>query len=99
MVPQQGAVLTEPWREFHAVLHIRRISARRYPETQKAACAAFQRRSAAIRLALARLETRIALADHENLAAATHDLAIAMAGLGGLERRKHFHWKPRGERA
>ena len=52
-----------------------------------------------IRSALARLETRVALADHENLAAATHDLAIAVAGLGGLERRKDFHWKPRGERA
>jgi hypothetical protein len=44
------------------------------------------------RLALARLETRIALADHEDLAATTHDLAVTMALLCGLEGRKHFHW-------
>jgi hypothetical protein len=36
--------------------------------------------------ALAGLEARIALADHENLAAAADDLAIAMALLGGFER-------------
>jgi hypothetical protein len=41
--------------------------------------------------ALTRLETRVALADHENLAATTHDLAVAMPGLGGLERRKNLH--------
>ena len=41
--------------------------------------------------ALARLETRVALADHENLATPAHDLAIAVTALGGLERRKHFH--------
>ena len=35
--------------------------------------------------ALARLETRVALADHEYLAATAHDLAIAVTGLGGLE--------------
>ena len=38
--------------------------------------------------ALARLETRVALADHENLAAAAHDLAVAVTG---LERRQDFH--------
>jgi hypothetical protein len=41
--------------------------------------------------ALACLETRVALADHENLAATAHDLAVTMPLLGGLERRKHFH--------
>jgi hypothetical protein len=49
----------------------------------------------AFRLALARLETRVALADHENLAATAHDLAVAMAGLGGFEGRQHFHGTPR----
>jgi hypothetical protein len=42
-------------------------------------------------LALARLETRVALADHEDLAAAAHDLAIAVAGFGGFERGQDFH--------
>jgi hypothetical protein len=41
--------------------------------------------------ALAGLEARVALADHENLAAATDDLAVAMALLGGFERRQYFH--------
>src|SRR3546814_8418430 len=31
--------------------------------------------------ALARLEARVALADHEDLATATHDLAVAVTGL------------------
>jgi hypothetical protein len=43
-------------------------------------------------LALARLETRVALADHEHFAAATHDFAVAMTLLGGFERRQDFHW-------
>jgi hypothetical protein len=50
---------------------------------------------AVFRSALARLETRIALADHEYLAATTHDLAVAMALLCGLEGRQHFHGTPR----
>jgi hypothetical protein len=41
--------------------------------------------------ALTRFETWIALADHENLAAAAHDLAVAVAGLGGFERGQDFH--------
>jgi len=41
--------------------------------------------------ALTRLEARVALADHEHLAAATHDFAIAMTLLGGFEGRKDFH--------
>src|SRR5688500_5171638 len=51
--------------------------------------------SANDRSALARLEARVALADHEHLAAATHDLAVAMALLCGLEGRQHFHGTPR----
>jgi hypothetical protein len=43
------------------------------------------------RSALAGLEARVALADHENLAAAADDFAIAMALLGGFERGKYFH--------
>src|SRR5882757_655557 len=39
----------------------------------------------AMRSALACLEARIALADHENLAATAHDLAVAMPLLRGLE--------------
>jgi hypothetical protein len=41
--------------------------------------------------ALASFETGIALADHENLAATTHNLAIAVPRLGGLQRVKHLH--------
>jgi hypothetical protein len=41
--------------------------------------------------ALASLETRIALADHEHLAATAHNLAVAMPRLGGLQRVKHLH--------
>jgi len=41
--------------------------------------------------ALASLETGVALADHEHLAATTHDLAIAVPRLGGLQRIKHLH--------
>jgi hypothetical protein len=40
---------------------------------------------------LTRLETRVALANHEDLAAATHDLAIAMTRLGGFQRGQYFH--------
>lgn len=35
--------------------------------------------------ALTRLEARIAFADHEYLAMAAHDLAVAVARLGGFE--------------
>jgi hypothetical protein len=41
--------------------------------------------------ALARLEARVALADHEDLAATTDDLAVAVTGLGRLEGRQDFH--------
>ncbi|MFZ1391400.1 MAG: hypothetical protein WAS23_07430, partial [Dokdonella sp.] len=63
-----GDVLTEALREFHAVLLTTRCARQTGdPETQKAACAALRRRSAECRLALARLEARVALADHEYL--------------------------------
>jgi hypothetical protein len=42
-------------------------------------------------LALTRLEARIALADHEHFATATHDFAVAMTLFGGFEGRKDFH--------
>jgi hypothetical protein len=41
--------------------------------------------------ALTSLETRVALADHEHLAATAHNLAVAMPRLGGLQRVKHLH--------
>src|SRR5690242_8463657 len=41
--------------------------------------------------ALASLEARVRLADHEDLAAAADDLAVAMAGLRRLEGRQDFH--------
>jgi hypothetical protein len=41
--------------------------------------------------ALTSLETGVALADHEHLAATTHDLAVAVPRLGGLQRVKHLH--------
>jgi hypothetical protein len=43
------------------------------------------------RSALARLEARIGLVDHENLAAATDDLAVAVTGLRRLERGENLH--------
>jgi hypothetical protein len=41
--------------------------------------------------ALTGLETGVALADHEHLAATANYLAVAMPRLGGLQRVKHFH--------
>ncbi len=59
---------------------------------QKAAYAAFCRLpSEPGGSALTRLEARIALADHEDLAPAADDLAVAVAGLGRLEGRQDFH--------
>jgi hypothetical protein len=63
---------------------------RKAPETQKAARGGLEAKRCR-GLALTRLETRVALADHEYLAAAAHDLAIAVAGFGGLERGQDFH--------
>jgi hypothetical protein len=57
--------------------------------------AGFRRRFAVLRgglrLALAGLEAGVRLADHEDLAPAAHDLAVAMAGLGRLEGIEDFH--------
>jgi hypothetical protein len=41
--------------------------------------------------ALASFEARIALANHEHLAAATHDFAVTVALLGGFKRGQDFH--------
>jgi hypothetical protein len=41
--------------------------------------------------ALTSLETRVALADHEHLAATAHNLAVTVPLLGGLQRGKHLH--------
>jgi hypothetical protein len=41
--------------------------------------------------ALACLETGIALADHEHLAAAPNDLAVTVPRLGGLQGGKDLH--------
>jgi hypothetical protein len=43
------------------------------------------------RSALTGLETRVALADHEHLAATAHNLAVTVPLLGGLQRGKHLH--------
>jgi hypothetical protein len=45
----------------------------------------------ALESALTSFETGVALADHENLAATTDDLAVAMPRFGGLQRVKHLH--------
>jgi phage baseplate assembly protein W len=45
--------------------------------------------------ALARFETRIRLADHEDLAAAADHLAVAVTGLRRLQGRQDFHDTPR----
>jgi hypothetical protein len=47
--------------------------------------------------ALAGLEAGVRLADHEDLATAAHDLAVAVTGLRGLQGRKDFHATPVGE--
>src|SRR3546814_8521955 len=41
--------------------------------------------------ALARLEARVALADHEDLATATHDLAVAVTGLRRFQGGRDLH--------
>jgi hypothetical protein len=43
------------------------------------------------RSTLARLEARVALADHEHFAATAHNLAVTVPLLGGLQRGKHLH--------
>src|SRR5690606_14130694 len=53
------------------------------------------RRKAGDGSALARLETRIALADHEDLARATHDLAVAVTGLRRFQGGQDLHDIPR----
>ena len=45
--------------------------------------------------ALTRLETRIGLADHEDLATAADDLAVAVTSLRRLEGGQDLHGKPR----
>jgi hypothetical protein len=46
--------------------------------------------------ALARLETRVGLADHEDLTAAADDLAVAVTGLRRLQGGQDLHeLKPR----
>jgi len=44
-----------------------------------------------LRLALAGLEARVGLADHEDLATTAHDLAVAVTGLGRLQGVEDFH--------
>jgi hypothetical protein len=43
------------------------------------------------RLTLTGFETGIRFADHKDLAAATDDLAVTVAGLGRLKRIQDFH--------
>src|SRR5690606_21217415 len=45
--------------------------------------------------ALAGLETRVRLADHEDLATATDDLAVAVTGLRRLQGGQDLHDRPR----
>jgi hypothetical protein len=56
--------------------------------------AAFCPRMQAPQSALARLETRIGLADHEDLAAAPDDLAVAVAGFRRLQGGQDLHDEP-----
>src|SRR5690606_7465221 len=49
----------------------------------------------AVHSALARLETRVRLADHEDLAATTNDLAVAVTGLRRLQGGQDLHDRPR----
>src|SRR5690554_7350019 len=54
-----------------------------------------RRAAARRRSALARLETRVGLADHEDLAATTNDLAVAVTGLRRLQGGQDLHDEPR----
>src|SRR4249919_2383170 len=45
--------------------------------------------------ALARLEARVGLADHEDLATTADHLAVAVTGLRRLQGGQHLHDKPR----
>jgi hypothetical protein len=83
---KNGFVVAEPRRRFHDGR-----GSLKYEGPQRAA---LRTQELAMRSALARLEARIALADHENLAAAAHDLAVAVPLLRGFEGRKDFHWMP-----
>src|SRR6476469_7076431 len=47
--------------------------------------------------ALAGLETRVGLADHENLATTANHLAVAVTGLRRLQGGQDLHGKPRQE--
>ncbi|CEJ43963.1 hypothetical protein XAB3213_2330014 [Xanthomonas citri pv. bilvae] len=49
-------------------------------------------------LALTRLETRVRLADHEDLPAAADHLAVAVTGLRRLQGGQDFHGTPRRKR-
>jgi hypothetical protein len=60
-------------------------------KTTPAKAGVFRNLASVGRLALASLETRVGLADHEDLAPAADDLAVAVAGLGRLEGIKDFH--------
>ena len=61
-------------------------------QQKRAADAALSRELiAAEESALTSLESRIALADHEHFAATTHNLAVTVPRLGGLQRGKHLH--------
>src|SRR5207342_30485 len=64
---------------------------RRLPWQQVAALARLPR------LALAGLETRVGLADHENLATTANHLAVAVTGLRRLQGGQVLHGKPRQE--
>ena len=52
-------------------------------------------RGASRDLALASLEARVRLADHEDLAATTDHLAVAVTGLRRLKGGQDFHDTPR----
>src|SRR5690606_3164121 len=55
----------------------------------------FQDRLAPTGSALASLEARVRLADHEDLAATAHNLAVTMTGLRRLQGGQDFHGIPR----
>jgi len=60
-------------------------------EKQKGRIAALLVNPVSVDSALARLETGVALADHEDLATTAHHLAVAVTGLCGLQRIQDFH--------
>jgi len=80
-----------PARKWRMTVFYQKTTPSAWSEMQKAAQCGLQIRAECRFSALPGFETRVTLADYENLTSATDDLAVAVPGLGRFERRKHLH--------